>query len=159
MSSTRNDYSAAPVQPVQPAGETVNTAPLTPRKTNKSLVKFILLSIITVGIYGIVVMSSVSNDINCAASRYDGKKTMHFCLLAFLIGPITLGIGYIVWFHKISARIGNELARRGIDYKFSASTYWLWDVLGSCIVVGPFVYYHKLFTACNRMIEDYNQRG
>ena len=149
----------APAEPAPTPVAPKAAAPVTPRKTNKSLAKFIFLSIITLGIYGLVVMSSVSNDINAAASRYDGKKTMHFCLLAFLIGPITCGIAYIVWFHKISARIGNELLRRGIDYKFGASSYWLWDVLGSCIVVGPFVYFHKLFTACNRIIEDYNQKG
>lgn len=34
-----------------------STAPIGQLKTNKSLVKFILLSLITFGIYGIVVMS------------------------------------------------------------------------------------------------------
>lgn len=51
-----------------------STAPVGQLKTNKSLVKFILLSLITFGIYGIVILSSVSNDINIIASRYDGKK-------------------------------------------------------------------------------------
>lgn len=49
-----------------------STAPVGQLKTNKSLVKFILLSLITFGIYGIVILSSVSNDINIIASRYDG---------------------------------------------------------------------------------------
>ncbi len=124
-----------------------------------SAAKYIFLSIITLGIYGLVVMSSVSNDINIAASRYDGKKTMHYCLLAFLIGPITLGIAYIVWFHKISNRIGNELKRRNIAYSFSCADYWLWNVLGSFIIVGPFIYYHKLFKATNLMCADYNVKG
>lgn len=43
-------------------------------KMNRSLVKFILLSLITFGIYGIVVLSGISSDINTIASRYDGKK-------------------------------------------------------------------------------------
>lgn len=128
-------------------------------KTNKSLVKFVLLSLITFGIYGIVVLSSVSENINLIASKYDGKKTMHYCLLFFLIGPITLGIAYIVWFHKLSARIGTELKRRNIAYSFDASSYWLWCVLGSLIVVGPFVYYHKLFKATNMLCENYNING
>lgn len=128
-------------------------------KTNKSLLKFILLSIVTFGIYGIVVLSSVSNDINIIASRYDGKKTMHYCLLCFLVGPITCGIAVLVWFHKISARIGSELERRNIDYSISASTFWGWYVLGSFIIVGPFVYMYKLFNAMNMLAEDYNIRG
>lgn len=134
-------------------------APVVPRRTDKSLVKYIFLSIITFGIYGIIVMSSVSDDINIIASRYDGKKTMHYCLLIFLVGIVTFGIGIIVWYHKISDRIGNELRRRMIPYDFSAGTFWLWCVLGSLIFVGPFIYYHKLFTATNLMCQHYNVNG
>ncbi|MGN1114278.1 MAG: DUF4234 domain-containing protein [Oscillospiraceae bacterium] len=134
-------------------------SPVSPLKTNKSLLKFILLSLITLGIYGIVVLSSVSTDINIIASRYDGKKTMHYCLLCFLIGPITLGIGTIVWFHKLSNRVGTELTRRNIDCSISAKTYWGWFVLGSLIIVGPFIYFHKLFTAMNKLAENYNIYG
>ena len=134
-------------------------APVGQLKTNKGLAKLIFLSIITLGIYALVVMSSVSNDINITASRYDGKRTMHYCLLTFIVAPITLGIAYIVWFHKISARIGNEIKRRNIAYSFSAADYWLWNVIGSIIVVGPFIYYHKLFKATNLICADYNKRG
>lgn len=138
---------------------TVNTAPVGQLKTNKGLLKTILLSLITFGIYPLVVMSAVSNEINIVASRYDSKKTMHFCLLVFLVAPITLGIAGIVWYHKISARIGAELQRRGIDYSFGAGTYWGWNVLGSLIGVGPLVYMHKLFKAVNKMNAHYNVNG
>ena len=137
----------------------VNTAPVGQLKTNKGLLKTILLSLITLGIYPLVVMSSVSNDINIVASRYDGKKTMHFCLLMFIVAPITLGIAGIVWCHKISNRIGGELKRRGVDYSFGAVDYWLWYVLGTLIVIGPFVYLHKMFKAVNKMNAHYNVNG
>lgn len=138
---------------------TVNTAPVGQLKTNKGLLKTILLSIVTLGIYPLVVMSAVSNDINIVASRYDGKKTMHYCLLFFIVAPITLGIAGIVWSHKISNRIGDELKRRGIAYNFSAADFWLWNVIGSIIVVGPFIYLHKMFKAVNKMNADYNING
>lgn len=134
-------------------------APVGQLNTSRSLLKYILLSIITLGIYSIVAMSSISESINTAASRYDGKKTMHYCLLFFLVGPLTCGIGTIVWLHKISNRIGDELRRRGIDYSISAADFWLWGVLGSLIIVGPFVYMHKLLKATNLICEDYNLRG
>lgn len=138
---------------------TVNTAPVGQLKTNKGLLKTILLSLITFGIYLLVVMSSVSDDINIVASRHDGKKTMHFCLLTFVFVPITFGIAGIVWFHKISNRIGAELKRRGVAYSFSAADYWLWNVLGKLIGVGPFIYLHKLFKAVNKMNAHYNING
>ena len=60
-----------------------STAPVGQLKTNRGLLKLILLSMITFGIYAIVVYCSISNDINVVASRYDGKKTMHYALLIF----------------------------------------------------------------------------
>lgn len=140
--------------PVQPAA-----VPVKQLRTNRGLAKVILLTIVTLGIYSIVFFSSISDDINAIAGRYDGKKTMHYCLLLFLIGPITLGIGWIVWFHRMSARVGAELTRRGIQYSFGAGTFWGWNVLGALIVVGPFIYLHKLCSAMNQLAEDYNARG
>ena len=104
-------------------------------------------------------MSVISTDINIIASRYDGKKTMHFCLLAFIFTGLTFGIAPIVWYHRISARIGAELQRRNIGYSFGASSFWLWNVLGSFIGIGPLVYTHKLFKAMNLLCADYNEKG
>jgi hypothetical protein len=123
------------------------------------LLKYILLGIITLGIYPIVFFSGISNDINVIANRYDGRRTMHYCLLFFLVGPVTLGIATIVWFHKISGRIGNELRRRNISYSFGAKDFWLWNVLGSLIIVGPFIYIHKLAAGSNKIAEHYNLNG
>lgn len=140
-------------------GCSVGTAPIGKLKTNRGLLKFILLSMITFGIYGLVVMSVISSDINTVASRYDGKKTMHYCLVIFIFSWLTLGIVPLVWFHRLSNRIGCELNRRGIAYSFGAGTYWGWGILGSFIVVGPFIYYHKLFKSMNLICENYNING
>ncbi len=143
-------YSQQPQYNPQPVGQL---------KTNRSLAKYILLSLITFGIYGLVVMCGVSTDINTVAQRYDGQKTTHFALVFFVFSWLTLGIYPIVWMHKLSNRLGSELKRRGIDYTISASDFWLWGVLGCLIIVGPFIYYHKLFNAMNLINTDYNARG
>lgn len=136
-----------------------SSAPVGQLKTNRSLIAYILLGIITLGIYPIVMMSSISNDINIMASRYDGRRTMHYCLLFFLVSPITCGIGYLVWQHKICERIGSELQRRNIAYSFNSSTYWLWGFLGTFIIVGPFIFMYKMFNAMNMLAENYNHAG
>lgn len=136
-----------------------NYAPVRQLKTNKGLLKTILLGLITFGIYPLVVMYNVAEDVNTVASRYDGKKTMNYLLMTFIVAPITLGIGGLVWSHNISARIGNELKRRGINYSFGAGTFWGWCILGSLIGVGPLVYMHKLFKAVNQMNAHYNVNG
>ena len=134
-------------------------APAIKLKTNRGLLKYILLSIITLGIYTLVVMSKISTEINVVASKYDGKKTMHFLVAFLLLGGITLGIVPLVWSHKLCNRIGGELNRRGIDYSFSASTFWLWGVLGVLIIVGPFIYTAKLLKSMNYINADYNEKG
>lgn len=134
-------------------------APVGQLKTNRGVIKFILLSIITFGIYGLVVMSSVSTDINIIAGRYDGKKTMHYCLVVFIFAGLTLGIVPLVWYHKISNRIGGELRRRGITYPFGAGSFWGWNILGAFIVVGPIIYMHKMLKAMNLLSENYNING
>lgn len=138
-----------------------NTAPIsTPiLRTDRSLFTYLLLSTLTLGIYGIIMMSRVSKDINTIASKYDGKKTMNYCWVILVFSWLTFGIVPIVWLHRISARIGNELARRGINYKFGAGTLWGWGILGMFIFVGPFVYQYKLFQAMNLLSADFNRRG
>ncbi len=125
-------------------------------KNNRGLAKIILLSIITFGIYGIVFWYSLAEDLNILCPN--AKKTMNYILLAFIVGPFTLGIGYIVWYHKISNKMGVALKERGISYDMSAATFWIWEVLLSCIVIGPFVYIHKVCKAMNLLADDFNSK-
>lgn len=131
----------------------------TPLKANFGLLKLILLTPITFGIYAIVVYARVGNRLNTIAGRYDNRTTMSYWLLVLIVSPLTLGIGSIVWFHRMSGRVGAELSRRRIAYSFGAGSYWLWNVLGILIVIGPFVYCYKLFHAMNLLIENYNENG
>lgn len=128
-------------------------------RTNRGLLKLILLGIITLGIYPLAVYSHISSEINFVAGRYDGKHTMHYCLIFFIFSWLTLGIAPIVWAHRICARIGDELIRRNIAYDFGAADFWLWGVLGYFIIVGPFVWQHKWMKAMNLLNADYNLKG
>lgn len=143
--------------------QNVSTAPTRPAvqlTTSRGLLKAILLNMITCGIYSWFEMSAISEDVNTVASRYDGRKTMHYLLMYFIVGPLTCGIGYLVWYHNISDRIGCELRRRNISYGFGAADYWLWCFLGSWLFgIGPFVYMYRLYKAMNLMNADYNARG
>ena len=130
-----------------------------PLNTSRGLIKTILLSLLTFGIYSIVLYSGMSTDINIIATRYDGRKTMHYCLLLFLVAPLTCGIAAFIWCHRLCDRMGNELRRRGIAYRFGAGSFWGWNILGSVIGIGPFIFLHKLCKAMNLLCADYNMRG
>ena len=59
--------------------------------------------------------------------------------------------------HAVAVR--HEQAARGLPVTVTASTFWLWGILGSLIAVGPFIYIYKLLHAMNDLSADYNVRG
>ena len=133
-------------------------APALQLKSDRGLLKFVLLTILTFGIYGIVTYSHISEELNIVASRYDGQRTMHYMLMT-LLAPFTLGIYGLVWMHKLTKRVGAEVKRRGYDYQFGVKDFWLWNVLGSFIIVGPFIYCNKLLKSMNMINASYNYYG
>lgn len=86
-------------------------------------------------------------------------RTKRGLLKFVLLGLITFGIGWLVWNHRLSARIGTEQAARHLPVTVTAATYWLWSVLGTLIIVGPLVYTYKILHAMNDLSADYNMRG
>lgn len=133
-------------------------APMYQHPTNRGLAKMILLSLVTFGIYGMVAWCKMITELNVAASRHDGKRTCPY-FAAMMLTMITYGVFAFVWQHNLANRIGAELRRRGYDYKFGASDFWLWGILGSLIIVGPFVYCHKLLKSMNMINASYNMYG
>ena len=91
-----------------------SASPAVQLPTNRSLLKFVLLSIITLGIYGLVVMTKISTEINTIAGPYDNKKTMNYCLVVLIFSWLTMGIVPLVWAHRFSNRVGSELLRRNL---------------------------------------------
>lgn len=108
-------------------------APALQLPTKRSLVKMIFLSILTLGIYPMVIWSRLVGEVNMVASRYDGERSMSFFGM-MMLSPITLGIHSLVWIHKLCRRIGTELQRRDIHYSFGAKDFWLWNMLFSFLM-------------------------
>jgi hypothetical protein len=124
----------------------------------RALWKMVVFGILTAGIYPFVIWNKLVTELNIAASRYDGKRTMPW-LAMLVLAPITLGIYPLVWYHGFCSRIGEELKRRKLDMNFGPGTFWLWGILGSLILVGPLVFVHKLLKAMNRINNDFNTAG
>ncbi len=168
--SAEQEFPVIPKQPViterpaAPEPKPVAVKPK-PREVNKlrlptkrSLAKMFFLGILTLGIYPVVIWSRIVTEVNIAASRHDGRRTMPYFAMV-LLSPVTLGILPLVWTHNFCCRVGDELDYRRIKYTFGPRTFWLWGVLGSLILVGPFIYTHKLMKAMNLINEDFNCRG
>lgn len=88
-----------PSIPQQPMAQPQNPIRQNSLRTKRGLLKYLLLGLVTFGIYDIWQMSEVGTTLNLIATRRDGKRTMHYCLMFFLLGWLTLGIGWLVWYH------------------------------------------------------------
>lgn len=124
-------YGGAPAKE-EPLVTFVDTAPADKPKlqlpVKRSLWKMILFSILTLGIYPMVIWSRLAGEVNLVASRYDGERSMSFFGMLMLT-PVTLGIHSLVWMHKLCRRIGAELQRRYIEYTFGSKDFWIWAFL------------------------------
>ena len=150
----RPAYQAPQYQP-KPAAQ---KRPAFQLPTGRGLGKMFWLGLLTFGIYPMVIMSRIPEEMNMVASRYDGQRTQQYYWMLVLTS-LTFGIYPIIWTHNLCNRMGNELRRRNIMYQFDASTFWLWNVLGSLILVGPFIYTHKMMKAMNLINLNYNEKG
>ena len=133
-------------------------APALQLSTRRGLGKMFFLGILTLGIYPAVIWSRLVQELNMVAGRYDGDRTVSYFGMQ-MIAPFTLFVYAFVWMHDLCDRVGRELRRRNIDYAFGPRHFWLWNVLGTLILAGPFVFTHKLMKAMNLLNEDYNRVG
>lgn len=124
-------------------------------QTNRKMWKLMLFNVLTLGLYSIFFFIPLSFDIDKVAPRRDGERTMNY-LLAHILAAFTFSIVVDIWHYNIASRIEEALSVRKINYDFSTNDFWLWFLFGSFILVGPFIYFHKLCTAMNLLCESYN---
>jgi heme/copper-type cytochrome/quinol oxidase subunit 2 len=126
-------------------------------RTDYSLGKLILLSIVTFGIYSLVFQSRLIKDINLTAAS-DGKKTKGL-LVMILLSAITFGIYGIVWTVMFTQRVENENKRRNTGVQFSVTDWVIYSVLLSWTIVCPFIFLNKQIKAFNAINASYNMYG
>ena len=125
-------------------------------QTNRKMWKLMLFNILTLGFYSIFFFIPLSFDIDKVAPRRDGERTMNY-LFAHILAIFTFSIVVDIWHYLIAKRVEEALTVRKINYEFGTHDFWLWFVFGSIILVGPFIYFHKLCKAMNLLCEAYNE--
>lgn len=124
-------------------------------KTNRGLLTYILLNLITLGIYSLFFYHGIAKDMNTACQG-DGKHTKG--LIAYiLLSLITCGIYSIVWHYGVCERIAMNSSRRGVACNVDGGNFLLWYLLGSLLCgIGPLVAMHKMFVGMNNLCASYN---
>ena len=125
----------------------------------RGLVKIVLLSMITFGIYGLINACGIVKDLNkCRQGHGETKKSMNPVAVVFL-SVITFGIVPLVWGHRLTKRMSNELEYREISYSLKVWHYWVFGLLLVATVVCPIIYLHKLIKASNLINKHHNTYG
>ena len=127
-----------------------------PLKTDRNGWKFIILNLLTLGIYSIIFFISLSFDLDKAAPKSDRSKTPNF-LAAYILSLFTFSIFLFIWHYHVADRIDDALGERKIPYNFGTDTFWTLYFFGSFILIGPLVYVYKLCHAMNLLCEKYNE--
>lgn len=126
--------------------------------TNRSLIAYILLSIITCGIYSYYFIYSIARDVNTMC-REDGEKTgglLAFILLSF----VTCGFYGLYWEYKLGNRLAANAPRYGLTFQENGTSVLLWYLVGALLCgIGPWVAMHILIKNTNALAAAYNARN
>ena len=126
-----------------------------PLKTDRSLVTYILLSIITCGIYSYYFIYKMAYDVNIACEG-DGQETAG--LVKFiLLSIITCGIYAWFWYYNLGNRLADNAGRYNMNFQENGTTVLLWLIFGSFLCgIGTFVAMHILIKNTNAICNAYN---
>lgn len=124
---------------------------------NRGLLTYILLSLITCGIYSYYFLYKMAHDVNIACEG-DGEETaglVAFILLSF----VTCGIYAWIWYYKLGNRLAANANRYGMTFQENGTTVLMWLLFGSLLCgIGPFIAMNILIKNSNRICNAYNRQ-
>ena len=127
-----------------------------PLRTDRSLLICILLTIVTCGIYGLIFLYLLIQDVNTACNG-DGEETPGF-LLYLILSICTCGIYSFIWYYKLGNRLANNCRRYGYTVSEDGITVLLWMIFGYFLCgIGPFIAMNIIINQTNNVCMGYNR--
>ena len=127
-----------------------------PIKADRSLIGWLLLSLVTCGIYSFYFLYCLARDVNTLCQD-DGDYTpglAEFILLSF----VTCGFYAYYWYYKIGNRLHNA-PRYGLVFQENGTTVLLWQIFGALLCgLGPIFAMNIIINNTNAMATAYNTR-
>ncbi|MBO6307704.1 MAG: DUF4234 domain-containing protein [Oribacterium sp.] len=125
-------------------------------KEDRSLLMYIVLTIVTCGIYSFFFIYKLAEDVNTACNG-DGEETAGL-VKYMLLSIITCGIYSLIWLYKLGNRLSANSYRYGLSIQENGTTILMWYVLGSFLCgIGPLVAWHILIKNINAICSAYNR--
>lgn len=126
--------------------------------TNRSIVTYIVLTIITCGIYGYWFLYKMAQDTNVMCEG-DGKSTPG--LLTFIVLSIlTCSLYSVYWYYCLGNRLAMNAQRYGMRFEEDGTTILLWYLVGSLLCgIGPLIAMYILIKNMNALSNAYNMKS
>lgn len=125
--------------------------------TDRSIAFYIILSVITCGIYGYYFLYTMARDTNVACAG-DGENTPGLAQL-ILLSIVTCGIYAYYWDYKIGNRLFANGPRYGLNLTENGTTVLMWDIIGLFIMgIGHYIAMYVLINNLNQICAEYNKR-
>jgi len=123
--------------------------------TNRGLGKYIIFTILTLGIYSYWFIYKIAQDINVMCDG-DGNNTGG--LLKFiLLSIITCGIYAWFWYYNIGNRLAENAPRYNLHFSENGTSMLMWMIFGAVLCgIGPFVAMHIMIKNTNALATAYN---
>lgn len=127
-------------------------------KTDRSIVVYILLTLVTCGIYGWYFIYCLARDVNTVCAG-DGQNTTGLGMY-ILLSLVTCGIYPIFWMYNLGNRLANNAPRYGMSFQENGTTVLLWYLVGMLLCgIGPLVAMHFVIKNTNSLCTAYNMRN
>ena len=124
-------------------------------KSDRSLLMYIILTIVTCGIYSLYFIYSFAKDMNTMCEG-DGQKTSGL-LMFWILSLVTCGIYSFYWYYKVGNRLQANAPKYGMTFTENGTTVLLWLIVGSFVCgIGAFVAMHLIIKNSTALAVAYN---
>ncbi len=123
-------------------------------KNNRSLLTYILLTLVTCGIYAYIFLYELIKDVNVICEG-DGEETPGL-LMFILLTIVTCGIYSWIWYYKLGNRLAKNAPRYGLAFSENGTTILMWQLFGALLCgIGPFIAMNIIIKNTNALATSY----
>ena len=125
-------------------------------KTDRSLLLYIILSIVTCGIYSLYFVYALARDVNTVCEG-DGQRTSGLAVY-IVLSILTCGIYALYWNYSVGNRLAANAPRYGMAFQENGTTVLLWELVGLLLCgLGPYFALYIIIKNTNSLCLAYNQ--
>ena len=128
-----------------------------PIQADRSLPMWIILSIVTCGIYSWFFLYELARDMNVMCQN-DGETTPGLAQF-ILLSIVTCGFYAYWWYYKIGNRMQTNAPRYGLQFQENSTTILMWQIVSVLLCgLGPIFAMNIIIKNTNAMAAAYNAR-